>query len=161
MSHSTKSLQTLSSLQLRAHPIVSKSASLLVFDDMRVEISGKLLLVGVYPHDIVIPSEPFLIGQLHFFFNFRCGLDEIPKNLAFEVTLPKQKPVRMDFKIPEKINPPLEGRKNWIVRHNVPIFGTTLHAGKIGARVIADETEIDAGGPWIVLAPPVPQAPKG
>lgn len=128
-------------------------STLLVCDDVRFEFNGKAILVGVYTADIVIPISPFTAGQIYFFFSFECGVDEIPKSLAFEVTLPGQKPLRWPVHISPDIKIP-EDRRTAYVRQPCPVFSPQLIAGRIEAKVIHDRGEISVGAPWIVHMPP-------
>jgi hypothetical protein len=133
-------------------------ATMLVCDDTRLEITGKGILIGLYVTDMAIPVPSFQTAQLQFFLIFECTLDERPKSLTFEVTLPNQKPVTWFIPIVQDIKFP-EGRDRLVLRQPFQLLNPVLEPGRINARIIHEGGEIELRGPWIVLvenlAPPI------
>lgn len=124
-------------------------ATMLVCDDVRAEWNGKYMLIGTYVTDMTISFEPFYVPQLQFFLIFECTLQERPKNLRLEITLPQQNPVHWNVPVPKELPPPPEGRTRFHVRHPFGIFNACLMAGHIMGRVITDKGELELRGPWI------------
>ncbi len=109
-----------------------------------------MMLIGIYNTDLFIQSEPFTTPQLQFLLIFECHVDELPKKLRFEVTLPKQEPVGWDVVPPQNLHVQ-EGRSKFTLRHPFAIVNAVLRPGQIKARILYDEKEINLGGQWITL----------
>jgi hypothetical protein len=129
--------------------------TLLICDDVRVEVGGKVILIGVYTTDIAIPSEQFMTPQLHFILNSNCPLAEKPKNVTAEITLPKQQPLKWEFPIIDDGQIP-EGRTKFVFKRVLSVFNAVLVPGRIEARLRYDENELPVAAGWIV-AVPMPQ----
>ena len=127
------------------------NASVIVCDDIRIEITGKLVLVGVYPGNLSIPQDNMQIPQLQFFFSADFPLDDVPKRLSFEVTLPGQETQKSEMDLAAPIAEPHHTR--WQIRHVLGIAGPVLKTGKVDIRVVADGNECPISSPWVVLAP--------
>jgi hypothetical protein len=139
----------------------NRCASVLVCDDIRLEISGKLIIIGAYTQDIVIPSDEFVVNQIYFLFLAECQRSEPFKSLKFEVTLPGNEPVAVDMgKPPPLADDVMPERERLYVRQAIQIPAAKLRPGKIMARVIHDGGVINAGAGWIVKASPAPPAPN-
>jgi len=54
----------------------SVRGSMIIADDVRSEASGKLIIIGVYSQDIVIPLEQFIVAQLSVFYAVEGGQTE-------------------------------------------------------------------------------------
>jgi hypothetical protein len=133
---------------------MKSQATLLVCDEIRLEMTGKLILIGTYTSDMMIPAPGFVTPQMVFFLIFEGPLAERPtEGCKFEVTLPGQKP--SEWPIIFQPNPPPvpEGRTKFIMRHGWAIQSPVLNPGHIKGRVITSKGEISVGGPWITLPP--------
>lgn len=136
------------------------NATVIVCDDLRMEINGKLFFIGMYPAHIVIPGEELQIQKLVFFFNADFPITHIPKKIRYEVALPGEKahPSEMEP------NPP-EFRKEhtrFITRHAITFVNPILRLGKIGAKLIVDDgEEISVAAGWVQNpSEPPPTAPS-
>jgi hypothetical protein len=128
------------------------NASLLVCDQIRVENNGKLLLIGVYSGNIAIPFEPIPQISLTFLFSVDCPIDEYPSKVSYEVTLPNGSPTRQEI-----TSTPLEPNPNhtrWHFRHVLSVENQPLYTGKIKARVLFNDQELEISSPWIEMMAP-------
>jgi hypothetical protein len=132
-----------------------RSATLLACDDIRIEANGKLIIIGVYTGNIVLLAPEMPGTNLTFMFNLDVPIDEVPKNVAFEVVLPGEEPDRHALEI---TGPKLEPHHTrWCLKQVVVAAGKTLRPGRIDAKVVCDGEEIRVSAPWIV-APQNPEA---
>jgi hypothetical protein len=132
-----------------------RQAFVTICDDVRVETSGKLILIGVYPnHHLAIPTEPFGATQLVFNFYAESDITEPFTSVTLEVTLPKQPAQRFDMPmgIP---SPPQPGWTRWFVRHPMVLRPAVLYFGRITTKVIHDKGETEATGGWVVPSTPI------
>lgn len=132
---------------------MSRSATLMVCDDIRQEMSGKLIIIGVYTGDILILHDDFQIGQLIFFFTVDCDIKDTPRKTYFEVVLPDGETTSLTIDAPELI--PDEQFTRWYIRQTLGIQNKSLRSGKIKAKVICDGEEIRMSAPAIVVPPVV------
>lgn len=133
------------------------NASMIICDDLRMEVTGKLFLIGVYPGNIGIPVEGSIAGQLMFFFSFDCPIEDTPANITFEIILPGERPEQATVSVNR---PEPDGKHTrWFMRQVIAVQGKTLRAGKILARVTADNAEVDISSPWIEIGPQMTFAP--
>jgi|SRR5208282_4581275 len=141
---------------------IARQAFVTVCDDVRIEINGKLIMIGVYPNHIIVPAEPFVASQLVFNFYAESDINDPFTSVTLEVTLPKQPPQRMEVPLGVPAQPISPGWTRWYVRYPLTLRPAVLHFGKIVARVIHDKGELEAGAPWVLsVAPPPAQAPPG
>lgn len=130
-----------------------RRASVVVCDDIRVEVNGKLVLIGLYTSDIVIPTDIFTAFQMHFLFMAECVRSDPFKSLRFEVMLPGNDPVSVTASVPPALDEKLlPERERMYVRQDVYISPANLRPGRIMAKVIHERGEIDAHAGWIVTA---------
>jgi hypothetical protein len=135
---------------------MSAQASLIVCDDIRFEITGKAIIVGMYTSDIVIPAPEYTIPQLFFLYFYECPIEERPTRIAIQLTLPGQPPILWQASPAiESVAIP-EGRRGFIYRQIVPALGAVLRPGRIEARITTDRGDIDVRAPWIVQGQPMP-----
>jgi hypothetical protein len=127
-------------------------ATAVVCDDLRVEINGKLIAVGIYTSDIAIVAEPFTAAQMYVVFIVEGDIKEEDKfkTMAFEVTFPEMPPVRVECPPPNWDSIPPD-RTRWTVRFPVRVSPAILHGGRIRAKVIHDKGEINCSVPWITV----------
>jgi hypothetical protein len=131
------------------------AATVLICDDMRVENTGKIILVGIYPGELSILSDPSILSQICFFVSIDMPIDEIPKAITTEITLPNQAPNVTTSEITpdiESLKKP--GRRKFLFRQLVGLRNVPLSPGRIELKVRCDETEIEVATPWIVMADP-------
>jgi hypothetical protein len=127
-------------------------ATLMVCDDVRMEVNGKLILIGVYTGDIAIPADGSISPHLMFLFVAEGQLTRQPAEVTFELMLPGDEPRRTSIKLPAFVVP--EGRTKWTVRQVLGLQNIVLHPGHATAKVICDGEETAISAPWIVVAPP-------
>jgi hypothetical protein len=133
---------------------MSTNASLIICDDVRVEFNGKVIMIGVYTGDMLIPAEPFIASQLYFFFYIDTPIDESPNKVTLEVTMPQQDASRWEFPIPEITSQP--GRTKFVFKQPVSLLNPILHCGRIAARVLLDEKSLDVATMWITKPQQLP-----
>jgi hypothetical protein len=129
------------------------NATVSICDDIRMEINGKLILIGMYTGNIIISTDNVAVPQMVFLFYVDCKVDEVPRVLEFEATLPGGEPQtsRVDITEPPHFKPE---HTRWYLRHAITLGMPHLSAGKIKARVRLDDKEIELTTPWIEVATP-------
>jgi hypothetical protein len=118
-----------------------------------MENTGKMILIGSYTGDIIVPVEGFTIPKLAFLFTIDTPLAERPKHIDFELQFPgDDEPIAFQLEVDE----PLEVRPEhtrWYLRQIVGTQNRPLRLGRIRATVVCDGEAIDMSAPWITLAP--------
>jgi hypothetical protein len=135
---------------------MSISATMTVCDDIRFENNGKLMLIGGYTSDIFITNDDFWVNQLLFLFHVEGPLSEAPREITFEVTLPRGEAKKLTIPMANFQN--TGERTRWYVRQIINFYHETLHPGSILARVLCDDQAMPVGAPWIVLPAPEGEA---
>jgi hypothetical protein len=134
-----------------------REASVIVCDDVRFEITGKLVIVGAYTADIAIAADEQPTPQLQFLFRAECDINDPFTAIRFEVTLPGTEPVIAESK---NLGPPpgvSAGRTRISVHQLISIPGAVLRPGKILARVVHEKGEIPVTATWITKVEPSPK----
>lgn len=129
------------------------TATLLVADDMHVDLTGKFYIFGVYPTDIQIPNEAATAARLVFIFSIEGSNQKPFRSLTVEVTLPGSPPQQAQIPLPPN-QQLLPGRSKMTVKFPLMVQVPVLRAGRIKAKVIHDDGEIAVSAPWIVVAAP-------
>lgn len=116
-----------------------------------MEITGKLLIIGVYTGSIIIEDDSFAPAQLQFLLNVDCPREEVPQRVVFEIQLPGDTP---PHRAEIDVSPVTfeEGHTRWIMRHAVAFRNPMLLPGKIEARVFLDDKAYPAVAAWIEKA---------
>jgi hypothetical protein len=138
---------------------IARQAFVTICDDVRIEISGKLIMIGVYTNHIIIPTEPFIAPQLVFNFYAESDINDPFTSVTFEVNLPQQPIQRVDIPLGMPAKPVNPQWTRWFVRQPMIVRPAILHFGRIDTKVIHDRGELEAGGAWILSTPPPPPAP--
>ncbi len=144
------------------------NVSLLVCDEIRIEITGKLIIIGLYTGDISVPVDGTFIQRLNFLFSVDGPLSSKPDEVQFKLTLPKTETNLSVGPVGTFLNP--GGlRKKWLLRHSVGVVNQQLYSGKIMASVIFNGEEHIPSTPWIAVVetpigpivspPPAAQSP--
>jgi hypothetical protein len=136
--------------------MIDRTAHVIVSDDLRVEISGKYVVVGMYTGNIAIMSNPHWVNQLVVTFLISTPVDKPFASLKLEVTLPELPPATMDVALGPPENRPVAPTEARLWMHRIPMFlhNQLLRPGPSRARVIYEDGELLAHGiPLIVLAP--------
>jgi hypothetical protein len=128
------------------------NVSVIMCDDLRIEMNGKVFIIGMYPNNIVIPNEEVVCPQLQFFFAADFDKGDIPTTLAYEVELPGEKPQRAE--VPVFIPAFEEGHTRWLSRYALTLATPKLRTGKIDARVITEKGVFSAVAGWIAVFQP-------
>lgn len=71
-----------------------KGAFCIFCDDVRQEISGKLIYVGVYVGEMVLPTLPATLSVIHIVVSLLQGKDDISNSAEIIITLPGGKELR-------------------------------------------------------------------
>jgi hypothetical protein len=139
--------------------MITRKAIMLVADEMYFNLNGKAILQGIYPGDLVMPTDPSTAPQLIFYFVIETDINDPFKSLIVEVTLPESQPVQQAVFVPQFrpiVFPPEKTRIT--CRQPLLIQNPILRAGRIEARIIHENGELQVGGPWIMLASPAPKS---
>lgn len=133
---------------LRLLSMTSRTASVLVSDDMLFGLTGKVFLHGVYTSDITISGDVLVVPQLVFYFTVWTPKARPFSQVNLKVTPPGEPPSTLEIPIggPHVINP---DRPHMILRAPILLQQVALRPGKIETQVLADGEEIDAGGIWV------------
>jgi hypothetical protein len=151
------------------------NVSVTVCDDIRLEANGKLILIGVYTGNIVIPADDYVTPQISFFFHIDIPRDTHPTKVMCEIGLPGgSPPQRGEIAIAQPAFK--EGHTRWVMRHVLGFRNAPLIPGKIEARVYIDDEVYPAVAAWVekvamfpgatpidptVSPPPPAQSPRG
>jgi hypothetical protein len=139
--------------------MISRTASVLVCDEILFALNGKAFLQGVYTGDITIPGSELALPQLVFYFSAETSKEQPFKKLTLKVVLPEMPPALFEIEIestPQAINP---DRPKMRLRAPLLIQQVILRPGKIETSVITEAEELDAGGIWIMSVPKFPSFP--
>jgi len=61
------------------------------FDDIRMEVNGKTILIGQYNGDLILPQgTPMMVDRLAILLTARWPRDYVPKELGFKISIPGQ-----------------------------------------------------------------------
>jgi hypothetical protein len=118
---------------------------MLVADDIRSETSGKLLIVGLYTQDIVIPLEQFIVPQLAILFAMEGAQTERHPNISFAVSFPgeEEKTIDVPLNWPDKpISDMPPDRLRWKFKYYTYVGAITLREGPISATVLYGDAKI-------------------
>jgi hypothetical protein len=133
--------------------MIERSASFEVADDFRIALTGKMDLLGIYPGDIVIPSEGVVVAQLIIFWTIHTGADDPFKSLSIEINFPQNPALILQGMAPPQISGPIpEGRTRFTIKQPQLVQAVPLRSGRMTGRVIHERGEIAVNGPWITLA---------
>jgi hypothetical protein len=132
---------------------MSRHASVIVADDVTHSISGKLNIVGIYPTDIIIPTEPWHATQLVFLFIIETDPTDPYQSLTVYVELPGGESRHMALPIKTFIQGETD-KLRWLVKYPLLFANPVLRAGPIFANVVHENGMIFTGAPVVVLRPP-------
>jgi hypothetical protein len=131
--------------------MTERTACLVVADDLRIALTGKFDLHGIYAGDIVIRGEKLVANQLVFLWMLEADATDPFQSVTFEITLPAAEPSR--FSLSVLAPPPIpEGRTRLHLKQPQLIQPAILQPGRIQGKVIHEKGEIPVSGPWIVSA---------
>ena len=128
--------------------MTSRTASVIVADDLLIGVVGKFYLHGIYPTDIAIPGDELSINQLVFYFSAETPKENPFKTIILKATFPGGDLRQFVLPIlqPTIVNP---DRPKMVVRAPLLAQQLILRPGKIETVVITETEELDAGGFWI------------
>jgi hypothetical protein len=138
--------------------VIERHLSVLVCDDIRTEVTQKLILIGVYPTHIVIPHAPHQVPQLVFMITAESDVSDPMTLSAVEITFPEHEIVRIELPASGPLPEPQPGTTRWYGKFPVTVGGPTLRPGKITVRLFHEKGAMEAPGPWIITAPHSPVA---
>jgi hypothetical protein len=135
------------------HP-ATPSGYTIFCDDVRHEITGKQILIGVYNADLVVESLPALLPSFNFVIHYRerKNESELPVKIVITVPTPDDQPI-LEMDIPRegfKQAPPppdaIEGEMLSAVNMTSSVAGLLLtHIGRIKVRAYRGDDEIRLG----------------
>jgi hypothetical protein len=85
---------------------MSRSAIAIFCDDVRIEATGKRILVGVYQDTLGVPQLPFTISGLNVLVVIRVSADDPIREMVAEFAVPGQELVRLGGEVPPVQAPP-------------------------------------------------------
>jgi hypothetical protein len=133
--------------------MIERKASVIVCDDFLISLQGKFVMTGVYPSDIVIPSDGVSAPQLVFFFMIEGPREDPFKSLSVKITFPGEATIKVDLPVGVTASSAIfPDRKKVTVKQPVLVQQPVLRAGRVETIVDHDKGEIDAGGIWITAA---------
>jgi hypothetical protein len=130
----------------------NRFATLIVSDDLHVDLTGKFSIYGVYTGDIQIAVDPSSAAKLIFLVVAETDADDPFKSMVFQLKFPGEP--EMQWPIPTIPPPPVPGRNRHIIRWPFLILMPTLRQGHIEAKIIHEKGEILVAAPWILMPKP-------
>jgi hypothetical protein len=119
------------------------------FDDIRMEASGKPILIGQYVTDMVIPLGSMPVDRLAVLIAAKWPREYWPTTLMVRINMPGQPPIEAALPVPEKIDvsdKPLSPFSGYITQVAIQLRFAPLRAGDIlDVWLRADEHDIPAG----------------
>lgn len=136
---------------------------MLIADDIRAEASGKLIMVGVYTNDIMLPSEPFVVPQLYVLFAIEGDHPEHPESLTLRVTLPGEKEITQHVPLswpkPGMVSSPEDVRQRWTLQVPFSLGFSTLRPGGIRGAISVGAETVPLTRKWLRLSEPLADTP--
>ena len=134
----------------------------LFFDDARLEVTGKAILIGQYTSEIGI-HDPLLLDRLCVFLDIRWPRDYQPSNLTVRVDIPSQPlPVETELMVPAPLdysNKPQSPFSGAVMQGVVQLrFPPLRYNDNIDVWVTVDGHRFAAGR--VTIVPPKPPAPS-
>lgn len=137
--------------------MTNRYATLMIADDVHVDLTGKFMILGVYTGDIQIPVEPSTVPRLVFVFTIETDIKDPFRSMIVEVTLPGTSPAQWPVQLIQR--PILPGHTRIVLRLPFLVLMPVLRQGHIEAKVIHENGAIVVSSPWIVVASRPPNAP--
>jgi hypothetical protein len=130
---------------------MGRQASVIPCQDIRIEIDGKLTLVGVFTQAIGITTVPQVIPQIGFFVLVEGDIAEPLKSLVIEIHFPGlSEPFRNELPKQALENPKFrEGQTRWRAQLPMMVAPAILNPGRIVCKVIHEQGEIETGAAWV------------
>lgn len=116
---------------------MTHNASLIVFDDLRIERGGKMILIGCYTGDIAIPKNPIPSINLACMFLLDINPHDLPQRVEVELKLPGKETIKEVCKFRDYSVLP-QDRTEWVFRHFLRVQDKDVPAGPIVASIIVD-----------------------
>lgn len=126
-----------------------------ICDDIRQEINGKMMLIGVYTPNISIPQVPFVLPSLAF---FQCFESDRPANLTIRMRLEQMEVGRPLLEAMGMISVPRPGigyAPLKLGNVQIPAFGTYTFTVTVEGEREPIITTFD------IVLPPQPQMTMG
>jgi len=120
------------------------------FDDVRIEVTGKSILIGQYSGDLFLhPSSPFSVDRLTVLLTAGWPRDYLPKACGVRIDIPAQQPVKQQFPLPKEpdfTGKPLSPFAGVTIQGIIMLRFAPLRIGDaIDVWFLADDCEIPAG----------------
>lgn len=124
-------------------------AAALFFDDIRIEVGGKLSLIGQYVGSMILPEGASPVDRLSLLFYVRFSRGFMPQSLQLKVLVPGQEAIKQDVSVgpgPDRSQMPDSPFSAGIVESVIQMRFSPLRVGdNIDAWVIVDGHELPAG----------------
>jgi hypothetical protein len=104
---------------------ITPSAHIIYCDDIRQEITGKLIYIGVYTGVMFLPSFPITIPQLYVQGNIRIPLSLTAKRGCLSALMGEEELERLEFDMPP--GPTEEQIEKLTTQPDSDIVGTMMH----------------------------------
>ena len=119
------------------------------FDDIRIEITGKMILIGQYVGDLVLIPGPMILDRLSVLFTARWPRETKPKQLGIRVEIPGQPHISQVLPapaMPDFTNKPISPFAGVTVQGIIQLRFPPLRIGDIiDVWIQADDYDIPAG----------------
>ncbi len=133
-------------------------AAALFFDDIRIELGGKLSLIGQYVGSMILPEGAPPVDRLSLLFYLRFARDFMPQTLQLKILVPGQEAIKQDVSLgsgPDRSQMPDSPFSAGIVESVIQMRFSPLRVGdNIDAWVIVDGRELPAGRLHVVSHAP-------
>jgi hypothetical protein len=125
------------------------TAMALFFDDIRLEVTGKTILIGQYVGDLLLPAGAPPTDRLAILLNLRWPREYMPRALGVRVDIPGSPSIHQDLPAPAQpnfANKPSSPFAGVIMQGIVQLRFLPLRVGDlIDVWLKVDDTEIPAG----------------
>jgi hypothetical protein len=128
------------------------------FDDIRAEATGKLILIGQYPIDMILLPNSLPVDRLAVLLTARWPREYELKTLGVRIEIPGQPPIIQSLPAPMKSDfagPPVSPFSGLITQAVLQLRFAPLRIGDvIDVWLLTDGDEVPAGRLRIVEGPP-------
>jgi hypothetical protein len=130
--------------------MIERRAAVLVADEVLFALNGKAYLQGIYTGDITIVGNAMPLPQLIFMFIVETGITKPFNSLVLQAIVPGNPPAKLVVPPELQAVHPVAGRDRIIIRFPLVVPMPVLRPGRIDARVLHEDGEIEVGAPWII-----------
>lgn len=138
----------------------SITATALFFDDIRVEVTGKMILIGQYVGDMILGGGAPPVDRLAVLLNARWPRDYVPASLRVRIEIPGSPNIEYPLPLPAPMdfsNIPVSPFSGVVTGFAIFLRFAPLRVGDmIDVWILADGTEFPAGRLRVSAQPTAP-----